>query len=146
VKKKPKLTCIKKPLVVNGSSCKGMEEEPTRTSEQVQVLQEKANLSEINESSTIAVLSTKNADISDKMSQMTPSDAVISALGSRHSSSQKRSWCHICRVPNPAELVCCRLHGSYFKCHEVPRDASSPSGMRTVTAGSSCESTQEEPD
>ncbi|XP_078158119.1 sphere organelles protein-like protein isoform X2 [Carex rostrata] len=76
-KKKPKLTTIQKPLVINGISYKETEEEPNQQSFQrartpEQILHEKANPSDVDEASPMVVLATDNANVSNDTSQIIP--------------------------------------------------------------------------
>jgi hypothetical protein len=157
-KKKPTLYTIEEPIVIIGSSCKNTQEEPnqlslpTKTLERV--LWDKANPSDADGASSRAVVATENGDLSNKTSQTMPQGTASS--GSGLGSSQKKRWRRRRQLPNHTESQRPHLNGTCFTCHEMghvtancpkkkTQDAISPSGTTTITAGSSCTGTQEEP-
>jgi hypothetical protein len=82
-KKKLKFTTIKKPLVINESSCKGTQEVPNqqsllRASIPEQISHEKPNMFDVNEASPTAVVATDNADVCNETRQTIPERYVHS--------------------------------------------------------------------
>jgi Zinc knuckle len=156
-KKKPNLYTIEEPIVMIGSSCKSTREElnqrslPTRTLQQVPW--DKANPSDANGASSRAVVATENGDLFNKISQTMPQGTALeSGLGS----SQKQKWCCRLQLPNCSESEHPHRNRICFTCHKMghvtencpkkkAQDAISSSCTRTVTAGSTCTTTQEEP-